>query len=80
MPKNKYSLTSALTSAAIFGAVGLVVLAESLYADGTHSLIPVGRFGAPSMTPHQGYIVVLFLAVAAYALFLAFRAQNRDSE
>ena len=81
MGSNKQSLQSALTGAAIFGALGVIFLAKSFYADVTHTLTPAGRPGAPLMTPHEGYITsLLFFAVAGYALFLAFRARSKNDD
>jgi hypothetical protein len=37
--------------------------------------------GAPPMSPQQGYVVsLLFFAVTAYALFLAYRARGKDDD
>jgi hypothetical protein len=75
------SLKSTLTGAAIFGACGFLFLAESFYAKITQTFIPAGRLGATPLTPIGGLIVAcLFFAVAAYALFLAYRARKKGND
>ena len=81
MASNKKSLRSALAGAAIFAAIGLIFLVKSFYGEATHTLFPAGRPGAPLMSPQQGYAASLVsFAVAAYALFLAFRARKKGDD
>jgi hypothetical protein len=81
MSSNRQSERSALSCAAVLGALGMIFLAHSFYAQLTHDLVPAGRPGAPPMSPQQGYFVsLLFFAVAAYALFLAYRAHRKNDD
>jgi hypothetical protein len=74
-------INSALTAAGILGAFGLMFLAESFYAKLTHGWVRAGRPGAGPLTPNEGLVVAgLFFAVAAYALFLAYRARNNTDD
>jgi hypothetical protein len=75
------SLKSALMGAGIFGGCGLLFLAESFYTKLTRTFISAGKSGAAAMSPKDGLIVAfLFFAVAAYSLFLAYRARKKGDE
>ena len=70
---------SGLTCAAIFAALGFIYAVKAVIADVNRTSMPAGRPGAGMITPHYGYFIAgLFLALAAYCLFLAFRARNKS--